>query len=76
MFVELSSLDQELLLSSSWTKTPLSGVSVTVHDDTLEFAHESMIAGHDLMSGHLSNGQSDGLTLGGDQDALCTDFDA
>ena len=73
MLIKLSFLNERLLPLSHWSQTPSSRVCVTLHNNSLDLGDTAMIAsGHDSR-GHLSNGNSDGLTLGRHQDYLVID---
>ena len=74
--VELLGGDHLLLLKSMRTETPRLGIHVTIHNDTLDLGNNTVIAsGHDG-GGHLSDGESNGLTLGGHDDNKVVDIDA
>ena len=63
-------------MSYDGTKTPLSGISVSLHDDTLDLGDDAVIArGHDS-GGHLSDGERDSLALRGHDGDMLADLDA
>jgi len=76
VLVELTALLHLLLLGSDRAHAPAAGVEVTLHDAALDLGDDTVVAGGELDSRHLSNGNGDGLTLGGDQDNLLVNLNA
>jgi hypothetical protein len=68
--VELAISLELLLLKSNGAKSPSAGVKVALHDATLDLGNNAVVAGGHLDGRHLSNTQSNGLTLGGHEDNL------
>jgi len=74
--VELAGGLEGLLLLGEGSELPLALIDVAFHDDTLCLGDDTVIAGGNGRGGHLSDGNSDGLTLGGDEHDLLADLDA
>ena len=66
--------DERLLLGSSRAESPLSGISASVHDNSLGLGDDTVVTTSDIGSGHLSNSQGDSFTLGGDQNDLLSNL--
>lgn len=75
MGIEESLVDENLLSHGSGSLSPGSWVEVSIHDDSLGLADDSVVAGGDLGGGHLGDGEGDGLSLGGDDDDILVEFD-
>lgn len=73
--VEESVLDEGFLAESSGSEAPAFRVEFSVHDDSLGLGDDSVIAGSELGGGHLSDRNSDGLTLCRDEDDFLADLD-
>lgn len=67
-------MDKVLLLGGSGSESPLSGISTSVHDDSLGLGDNTVIAGSDIGGSHLGNSQSNSFTLGGDQNDFLADL--
>jgi len=76
VLVELALLLEISLLLGEGAELPLLLVDVTVHDDTLGSGNDSVVASGDSGGGHLGDRNGDGLTLGGDDNDLGSDFNA
>jgi hypothetical protein len=62
-------------LGGSGAESPSSGVGFSVHDDSLGLGNNTVVARIYIGGRHLGDGDSDGFTLGGDQDDFLSDLD-
>lgn len=63
VFLQKALLNQLLFALSSWPLLPLSGVGLSIHDDSLSLGNNSVIASSNLSRSHLSDGHSDSFSF-------------
>ena len=73
---EKQSFGKHLLSSCLRSQAPLSGVGVSLHDDSLDLGHDSVVARGHRGRRHHRDGQADGLALGSHNHDLLVDFNA
>mmetsp|Transcript_57746 Transcript_57746/g.101452 ORF Transcript_57746/g.101452 Transcript_57746/m.101452 type:complete len:376 (+) Transcript_57746:317-1444(+) len=76
VLVQLALLDQSLLALGNRTQTPPSGISVSLHDDTLDLADHTVVNSGHHRRGHLSYAHRHRLSLGGDHNNLVSGLNA
>merc|ERR1719245_1923379 len=76
IFVQKALFDHVFLYRGFWSQSPFSWISVSFHDHSLDFSHNSVVTACHGSGCHLSNCDADGLTLGGANNDFLSHFNA
>ena len=75
VLLQLTELNQLLFTAGMWSFLPFTGVSLTIHYNSLGLGNNTVIAGSDFGGCHLRNSYCNGFSLCGHNDDLGSDID-